>query len=103
MYAIIESGGKQYKVAENDIVRIDRVDSEIGSTVTFDNVLMLANGEEIQVGSPYIQNSKVFGEITNHERGEKIKIIKFRRRKHFLKRAGHRQNYTMVKITEISK
>lgn len=103
MYAIIASGGKQHKVQEGAVLNLEKLDNEAGSVVTFDKVLMVADGEKIEIGAPYLQTAKVTGEVVEHGRGEKIHIIKFRRRKHHLKQAGHRQDFTAVKITKISK
>jgi large subunit ribosomal protein L21 len=101
MYAIITSGGKQYKVAEGQLIKLESLDKEVGSEVQFDQVLMLQSGETTNIGTPYIANAKVVGEVASNGRGEKISIIKFRRRKHYMKRMGHRQNFTEVKITKI--
>jgi large subunit ribosomal protein L21 len=101
MYAIIASGGKQYKVLENELVKIEKLTSEVGAPVEFDNVLLVADGENIKIGTPYLANTKVIGEVVETGRNEKVTIIKFRRRKHFMKRAGHRQYFTMVKIKSI--
>jgi len=101
MYAIIKTGGKQYRVAEGQTLKIEALDLEAGSEVHFDEVMMVANGESIQIGSPMLQNVKVKAEVVDHGRGEKIKIIKFRRRKHHMKHMGHRQNFTKVKILSI--
>jgi large subunit ribosomal protein L21 len=103
MYAIIASGGKQHKVAEGEILQIEKLDIESGQSVEFDKVLMVADGENIDIGAPYLEKAKVLGEIVEHGRGEKVHIIKFRRRKHFLKHTGHRQDFTKVKITKINK
>jgi len=103
MYAVIVSGGKQYKVAPNDVIEIEKLEVEAGAKVEFDNVLMFAEGESIQIGTPSLSNIKVKGELVEHGRGDKVSIIKFRRRKHFMKRAGHRQHFSAVKITAIDK
>lgn len=103
MYAIIQSGGKQYKVAEGDVVSLEKLPGEVGEKVEFDRVLMVANGEDISVGKPFIDGAKVSAELAEHGRGKKVKIIKFRRRKHSMKQQGHRQYFTKVKITGISK
>ncbi len=103
MYAVIATGGKQYKVTEDEPVRIEKLTAAIGSKVEFDHILMIANSEGVKVGNPYLENTKVIGEVIREERGEKISIIKFRRRKHFMKRAGHRQDYTMIRIIAIDK
>jgi large subunit ribosomal protein L21 len=102
MYAVIKTGGKQYRVKEGDVLKLEQLDAEIGSTVDFTEVLMLANGDKITCGSPLVAKALVKAEVITHGRHKKIKIIKFRRRKHHMKQMGHRQNYTQVKITGIS-
>jgi large subunit ribosomal protein L21 len=101
MYAVILSGGKQHKVKEGDIVKLEKIEQGIGETVVFNEVLLIANGSDLQLGAPLIEGGKVSGEIVSQTRGDKISIIKFRRRKHHMKRMGHRQYYTSVKITGI--
>lgn len=101
MYALVVTGGKQYKVAKGDTLKIESLPGDVGSIVEFDKVLMVANGDDVNVGAPFVKNVKVTGEIVTHGRKDKIHIIKFRRRKHHLKHAGHRQNYTQVKIINI--
>lgn len=101
MYAIIASGGKQYKVAPNEVVKLEKLDIATGGNVEFNNVLMVADGDKLQIGAPYLANVKVTGEVVEEGRHDKIHILKFRRRKHFMKRAGHRQYFTAVKITNI--
>lgn len=100
MYAVISTGGKQYKVAEGEIIKLEKLSAEVGEIVEFP-VLLLANKTDVKVGSPFIAKSTVKASIVEHGRGDKIKIIKFRRRKHHRKQMGHRQHYTAVKITEI--
>jgi large subunit ribosomal protein L21 len=102
MYALLVTGGKQYKVAKGDSLKIESLPGEVGAIVEFDKVLMVANGANINIGTPFIENTKVIGEIVAHGRKEKVNIIKFRRRKHHIKRMGHRQNYTQIKITDIA-
>lgn len=102
MYAVIQSGGKQYRVAEGELLKLELIDAEPGSTIEFEKVLMVANGEDIKVGAPLVDGGKVSAEIVTHGRHDKVQIVKFRRRKHFRKQAGHRQWYTQVKITGIS-
>lgn len=102
MYAIIESGGKQYRVAEGEILKVEKLEAEAGNTVDFDRVLMVGEGESVQFGAPLIEGATVSAEILKHGRADKIRIIKFRRRKHHMKRAGHRQYYTQVKITAVN-
>lgn len=100
MYAVISTGGKQYKVAEGEVIKLEKLSAEIGEIVEFP-VLLLANKTDVKVGSPFIIEAKVKASIVEHGRGDKLTIIKFRRRKHHKKQMGHRQYYTAVKITEI--
>ena len=102
MYAVFQSGGKQHRVSEGQTVRLEKLELEVGATVEFDNVLMIADGDNINVGAPYIQGGKVVAEVVTQGRGDKIKIVKFKRRKHSRKQAGHRQWFTEVKITGIN-
>ncbi|CAG9295623.1 MULTISPECIES: 50S ribosomal protein L21 [Celerinatantimonas] len=102
MYAVIQSGGKQHRVAEGQTIRLEKLEVETGATVEFDNVLMIANGEDVKIGAPYVEGSKVTAEVVSHGRGDKVKIVKFRRRKHARKQAGHRQWFTEVRITGIN-
>ncbi|MER2491002.1 50S ribosomal protein L21 [Catenovulum sediminis] len=102
MYAVFQSGGKQHRVAEGQTVRLEKVELEAGASVEFDNVLLISNGEDIKIGAPYVEGGKVTAEVIGHGRGEKVKIVKFRRRKHSRKQAGHRQWFTEVKITGIN-
>ena len=101
MYAIIQTGGKQYRVAEGEVVRIEKLDQETGSDVQFDQVLLVSNDDNVTVGKPVVAGAKVLGEIVDQTRGKKVEIIKFKRRKHHMKRMGHRQYYTDVRITKI--
>ncbi len=102
MYAVIKTGGKQYKVSEGDILRVEKLDVEEGATVELDDVLMLSDGENIQIGSPVIEGAHVSATVRAQGRGKKVKIIKFKRRKHHRKQMGHRQWYTELEITGIS-
>lgn len=101
MYAVFKSGGKQLRAQEGDVVRVEKLGAEAGASVDFDQVLLLADGENIQVGKPVVDGARVSGEVVGHGRDKKVRIIKFRRRKHHMKRQGHRQWYTEVKITGI--
>lgn len=101
MYAVILSGGKQYKVAEGSIVRVEKLRADEGETVELDKVLLIADGDDVKVGAPYIDGGKVTATVKEQGRGKKVKIIKFRRRKHHMKRQGHRQSYTELEITGI--
>ncbi len=102
MYAVIKTGGKQYRVAAGEHLRVESLVAEVGSTFTFGEVLMAGEGETVKVGTPMLTGVTVLAEVMAHGRGEKIRIIKHRRRKHYHKEQGHRQNYTSVKITEIA-
>lgn len=102
MYAVILSGGKQYRVSEGDVIRLECLPSDVGETLNFAQVLMVANEQDIHVGQPYLSNAKVSAEVLSFGRGDKIEILKFKRRKHHMKRMGHRQDYIEVKITAIS-
>ncbi|MEH8171959.1 50S ribosomal protein L21 [Aeromonas veronii] len=102
MYAVFQSGGKQHRVAEGQIVRLEKLNVETGATIDFNEVLMVAAGDTFKVGAPFVEGGKVVAEVVAHGRGEKVTIVKFRRRKHHRKQAGHRQWFTEVKITGIS-
>ena len=101
MYAVIVSGGKQHRVEEGEVLRLEKIEAETGATISFDQVLMVANGEDVKIGTPVVGGATVEAEVMSHGRGDKVTIIKFRRRKHSMKRQGHRQWYTEVKITGI--
>ncbi len=101
MYAVIKTGGKQYRVKEGDVLKIEQLPAEVGSKVKFDEVLMLADGDNITCGTPLVSKAVVNAEVLEQGRHKKIKIIKFKRRKHHMKQMGHRQNYTQVKIVGI--
>ncbi|KEA64515.1 LSU ribosomal protein L21p [Marinobacterium lacunae] len=102
MFAVIVSGGKQYRVQEGQTLKLEKLAAEAGSNVEFDRVLLVGNGDDVKVGAPVVDGAKVAAEVVSHGRGEKVSIIKFRRRKHHMKRQGHRQWFTEVKITGIS-
>ncbi len=102
MYAVFATGGKQYRAATGDVLKIEKLNAEKGATVELDQVLMVGEGEDVKVGSPYLEGGKVTATIVEHGRGEKIRILKFKRRKHHMKRMGHRQDYTRIEVTGIS-
>lgn len=102
MYAVILTGGKQYRVAAGDTLKLEKLPAEAGATIDFDKVLMVADGEKVTVGKPYIDGAKVNATVVSQGRGEKIRIIKFRRRKNSMRTQGHRQYLTEVQITGIS-
>ncbi len=102
MFAVIKTGGKQYRVSEGDTLRIETVDGAAGDAIEFDQVLMVGEGDDVKIGTPLVDGGKVTAKVKGTGRGDKIEIIKFKRRKHHMKRMGHRQNYTEVEITGIS-
>jgi large subunit ribosomal protein L21 len=102
MYAVIVSGGKQHRVEEGETLKLEKLTAEVGSSIDFDRVLLVANGDDVKIGEPVVDGAKVSAEIVSHGRGKKVRIVKFKRRKHHMKQAGHRQWYTEVKITGIS-
>ncbi|GAB4356593.1 MAG: 50S ribosomal protein L21 [Gammaproteobacteria bacterium] len=101
MYAVIKTGGKQYRVSEGDVLRVEKLPADEGAVVEFDQVLLVSDGDNTTVGAPLVAGSKVTASVKSHGRGKKVKIIKFKRRKHHMKRMGHRQAYTEVEITGI--
>ncbi|MFQ1047944.1 50S ribosomal protein L21 [Avibacterium paragallinarum] len=101
MYAVFQSGGKQHRVSEGQVVRLEKLEISTGESVEFDSVLMVVNGEDVKIGAPVVAGAKVLAEVVSHGRGDKVKIVKFRRRKHSRKQQGHRQWFTEVKITGI--
>lgn len=101
MYAVIRTGGKQYRVASGANVRVETLDAGVGAAVRFDEVLVLGVGDGVQIGAPLVAGARVTGTVVAHGRGEKVKIFKMRRRKHYQRHQGHRQNYTEVRIDEI--
>ena len=101
MYAVIRSGGKQYKVREGDVIRVERLDLKEGEKVSLTEVLMVGEGESVSVGTPLVAGAAVQATVKGHGRGEKIRIIKKRRRKHYRKQAGHRQSFTELTISGI--
>jgi large subunit ribosomal protein L21 len=102
MYAVIETGGKQYRVAVGDRVCVESLPAETGSTVTLDKVLMVAGTDGVRVGDPRLADGKVEATVVGHGRGDKIRVFKMRRRKHYRRTIGHRQNYTELQITAIA-
>jgi len=102
MYAIIATGGKQYKVQENGTVNIEKIAGEVGSDVNFDKVLLVGNDGDIKVGKPFLSGVKVNGQIVAHDRADKILVFKKKRRKGYKKIQGHRQSYTAVKVIKIN-
>lgn len=101
MYAVIRSGGKQYRVSPGQILKVEKLPADAGQAVKFEEVLFVGDGEQIKQGAPLITNAVVTAEVVEHGRRKKIKIIKLKRRKHHLKHQGHRQHYTAIKVTGI--
>ena len=102
MYAVVESGGKQHRVIEGETLKLEKIEKATGESFDFEKVLLVSDGENIKIGAPLVEGSKVSAEVVAHGRHKKIKIIKFNRRKHYRRQAGHRQWYTEVKITGIA-
>ena len=102
MQAVIKTGGKQYRVSEGDKIRVESLGADAGDDVEFDQVLMLVDGDNSKVGTPTVDGGKVTAKVLSNGRAKKVNIIKLRRRKHHMKRQGHRQNYTEVEITGIT-
>jgi large subunit ribosomal protein L21 len=101
MYAVIQTGGKQYRVTSGEQLRVEQLPAEVGAAVSFDQVLMLGEGDAARIGAPYVSGAKVKATVVAQGRGDKVRIFKLRRRKHYQKTQGHRQNYTEVRIDEI--
>jgi large subunit ribosomal protein L21 len=101
MYAVVQTGGKQYRVSEGDVLRVEKLAADEGSEIELDKVLMVGGGEDTKIGTPFVDGGKVTASVKSHGRGDKVNILKFRRRKHHMKRQGHRQWYTELQITGI--
>ena len=101
MYAVIRSGGKQYRVRSGDQLRVEALVADVGAAVSFEQVLIVGEGEAVRVGAPYVAGAKVSATVVAHGRGEKVRIFKLRRRKHYQKSQGHRQGFTEVRIDDI--
>ena len=102
MYAVIKTGGKQYKVAPGDTLKIESLAADVGNTVSFDEVLMVADGEQVSVGSPKLDGACVKAEILSHGRDKKIRVFKMKRRKKYRRTQGHRQSFTHLRVTDIT-
>ncbi|WP_435626789.1 50S ribosomal protein L21 [Candidatus Ferrigenium straubiae] len=102
MYAVIKTGGKQYRVSSGETLKIETIPGDVGSAVVLDKVLMVADGDKLSVGKPMLTGASVQATIVSHGRGDKVHIFKMRRRKHYRKSQGHRQNYTEIRIDGIS-
>ena len=102
MYAVIKTGGKQYRVVAGERIKVEKLVGEVGSSVTLDQILMLADGDKVTIGSPIVQGASITATVLSHGRGDKVMIFKFRRRKHYRKTQGHRQSYTEIQIGAIA-
>ena len=101
MYAIIRTGGKQYRVEPGDVVRFEHLDAEVGSSITLDDVLLVGEGDDVQVGAPRVENAAVEGTVVEQGRDRKVRVFKHKRRKHYRRTKGHRQEFTAVKIERV--
>lgn len=101
MYAVINTGGKQYRVTPGEQVRVEMLKGEAGDTITFEQVLLTSDGEKILLGQPYLENSKVVGQIVRQGKGKKVVVLKYKRRKTYRRKRGHRQPFTLVRIDAI--
>lgn len=102
MYAVIKTGGKQYRVVAGEKLKVEQIPADVGAEITLDQVLMVGEGESVKIGAPLIAGAKVTAKVIAHGRGPKVKIFKMRRRKHYQKHQGHRQNYTEIQISNIA-
>ena len=102
MYAVIVTGGKQYRVEEGQTIKDEKIETATGDSIQLDKVLLIGNGDDVKIGQPVVEGAKVTAEVVAHGRHKKVKIIKFRRRKHSMTQMGHRQWFTEIKITGIS-
>ena len=101
MYAVIEAGGKQHKVELGQVLEVNLMQEESGTDYAFENVMLYVDGDDVQIGQPYIENAKVVAEIVDEVKDDKVTILRFRRRKHSMRKIGHRQRYTQIKVKEI--
>jgi len=101
MYAVFKTGGKQYRATTGDVLKVEKIEAEKGATVELDQVLMVGEGEDVKIGAPYLEGGKVTATVVEHGRREKIKVIKFKRRKNYRRQMGHRQYFTQIEITGI--
>jgi large subunit ribosomal protein L21 len=102
MYAVIATGGKQYRVTKDGVLRIEKLDAEPGATVEFGEVLLVGAGADVKIGSPLLKGGKVMATVVRHGRSAKVSVVKFKRRAHYLRQNNHRQHFTEVKVTDIS-
>jgi len=101
MYAVFKTGGKQYRATTGDVLKVEKIEAEKGATIELDQVLMIGEGEDVKIGTPYLEGGKVTATVVDHGRRDKIKVVKFKRRKSYRKTMGHRQSFTQLEITGI--
>jgi large subunit ribosomal protein L21 len=101
MYAVFKTGGKQYRATTGDVIKVEKIDAEKGATIELDQVLMVGEGEDVKIGTPFLDGGKVTATVVDHGRRDKIKVIKFKRRKNYRRQMGHRQYFTQLEITGI--
>ena len=101
MYAVFKTGGKQYRATTGDVIKVEKIEAEKGATLELDQVLMVGEGEDVKIGAPFLEGGKVTVTVLDHGRREKIKVIKFKRRKNYRRQMGHRQYFTQIEITGI--
>ena len=102
MYAVFVTGGRQFRAVPGEVLRVEKIEADVGAAVEIDRVLMIGDGESIRIGTPVLEGAKVSATVRGHGRADKIHIVKFRRRKHHRKQMGHRQHYTEIEITGIA-
>ena len=102
MYAVIKTGGKQYRVAAGEKIKVEQIAADVGQEITFDQVVAVGNGGDLQIGAPLVSGASVVAKVVAHGKHDKVRIFKMRRRKHYQKHQGHRQNYTEIRIDGIS-
>ncbi len=103
MFAVFESGGKQHRVREGDVVRLEKLEQPVGESIAFDRVMMIGEGDDVVIGAPFVQGGKVTAEVVDQGKADKVTVIKFKRRKNYHRKHGHRQLYTEVRVTGISR
>ncbi len=101
MYAVFKTGGKQYRASTGDVIKVEKIEAEKGATVELDQVLMVGEGEDVKIGTPFLEGGKITATVVDQGRGDKIKVIKFKRRKNYRRKMGHRQYFTQIEITSI--
>ncbi|MEE4361512.1 MAG: 50S ribosomal protein L21 [Pseudomonadales bacterium] len=103
MFAVIESGGKQHRVQEGEVLRLEKLEGAAGDAITFEKVLMVGEGDDVVIGAPFVEGGKVTAEVMGHGRADKVTVIKFKRRQNYHRKRGHRQHFTEVRVTGISR